>query len=206
LLASIWFGILGDALKLRLLHDAVQREAEHARADNVVWTVAGTLMQGGDSVPSNLLTADHFEPRGRVQADVVIGALVTGLLLLVLLQPHHRFGSPWSLDAATGALLAVMLGLQAAGIAWAVRRHRAGQGHLAPPRFAAGLRGLLLFLLMFFPLLLADDGDLRPGLSVFHGVVLLLALGWLRYFKQLRGETTWLQARKANRAGTDGTD
>ena len=205
LLASVWFGILGDALKLRLLHHAVQREAEHARADNVVWTVAATLMHGGNSVPSDLLAADPFEPRARVQADVLIGGLVTGLLLLVLLQPQHGIDSPWSLEAATAALLAAMLGLQAAGIAWAVRRHRSGQGHLAPPRFAAGLRGLLLFLLTFFALLLADDGDLRPGLSIFHGLVLLLALGWLWYSKQLRRETAWLRARMANRAVTGGT-
>lgn len=133
--------------------------------------------------------------------DLLLGGVATGVILLALSAAGHDIAAVLSLDAGLRALLLLTLAIQAAGIAWVVLRHRLGQGGRAPPRFAAGFRGVALFLLLFLLLAVGNEGrDLRLGLTVANGLVLglLVPLAVLGIVL-MRQETAWLRARLAAR-------
>jgi hypothetical protein len=191
--AGLCGGIVVQWVKYLALREAVRRESARGNADRLLWAVVDRVRSGhpGD--------CEHRDvaPESGLIVDLLFGG-VSALVLLVAMIASGN--APWhalQADSWLGWLIALLVATQA-GAAWrTVRRQR--QGRDGALQFAAGGRGLGLFLLMFAVMI---GGPARLALVL--TVVNLLQLAWgvvsLYTIGVMRAEARWLREHLASLA------
>jgi hypothetical protein len=203
LLASAWFGILGEWAKALLLRKAVEREMETTQSDQFVWLVTVTLKMGHKTIK----WAESDAPgtlRALLVVDLLCAGMATVMLILMIRDGAHDLGPLLAPGVEVVVPFALTFAFQATGLVWLVSRHRAGHGELAPPRSTAGLRGLLMLPMVAVMFVGSSDGyDLRGALTAFNGVMLLLVAPLMALLLlQARREVSWLRAHLAGTGQT----
>jgi hypothetical protein len=192
LMASLWIGIVGDWLKWLLLGRAVRREAERNNADRLVWAVATALRQGRGWLSNDATT--RYIPTVAMVIDLLLGGVATLAIVAITRSVGVNLESVFELDATVRFTIYAALALQAGGLLVVLLRHGLGHGQHAPPRFAAGIRGVGLLLLAIIVAFAGDEGrDLRTALLMTNGLLLAFAAIGLWGCSLLLGETRWLR-------------
>lgn len=200
LLASTWVGILGEWLKFLLLRDAVRCEVANSNADQFVWNVVDALQSGRGRI-RRTSTQASYQPGTAIVLDFAFGGMATLAILAAIGEGGHDWRSALELDRWLQYAIGGALAIQLIAILWVILRHRSGRGEHAPPRFAAGGRGLGLFVLVFVLIFAGDEGrNLHLAMIATNLLLLLLAaLGVFGVWLMSR-ETRWLAAHLRERA------
>lgn len=204
LLASAWIGILGEIATYVVQRRAVEAQVQAANRDLFVWHVVDAMMDGRDRVSRDAVHG-HAPGLGIV-VDLAFGGMATLALLAMVDASGFRWRTALDEDPAAAWTLAAIAAWQALGILWMCVRRVVATGDTAPPRFAAGGRGLGLFVLVFITLWTGDEGrDLQTALTWTYGLLLAACLLCTPGVWLMQREKRWLQAYLA-RPGNRGRE
>lgn len=193
-LAAIWNAVWCDVAKLLFARAAVDREVERWNVDRSFWVIAEAIKDGKREMRADALT--EYRPGAGLFMDFVAGGVATGVMLACIHESPLQL-----LDALTGTTgaymaLASMLGIQWLATLATIVRHRL-PGNQAPMRFAAGARGLGLFLIMF-SVVMAEGRSPATVLAVVMNAGLLVLAALAAFgVHLLRAETEWLRGEVA---------
>ena len=198
LLATAWLGILGEIAKYVLLRRAVEAEVREASNDQFVWHVVTALMLGRARLSRDAVQG--HSPGLGIFIDLVCGSVGTAGLLAML----HQAGADWrgalAGDPVARWTLLAIAAWQVLGIGWMAVRHAWLHSDPSPPKFAAGGRGLGLFVLVFILLMAGNEGrDLHTALGWVYGLLLALCLLSAPGYWLMQREIRWLQGYLARR-------
>ncbi len=193
LLLGLWAKIIGDLMKYSLARRAVLRLSEEWNDDTQVWAVGNALMDGETRLRADRLGG--YMPGMGLFVDLVFGSIGTGVIVKVsgLYRPET-----WQMLLEQREWRWVLIGMvwwQLMAAALSTLRHAWLGERAGRLQFAAGGRGLGLFLLMF-PVLIfygESEGNARGVVLVSHLALILLALLGLFGCWLLQRETRWLR-------------
>jgi len=190
-LVCIWNGVWCDCAKLAFVGNAVRREADRDNADRRFWVVAEAIRDGKTEMPARSLAA--YKPGTGLFVDFVMGGISSTVLLAVLHAEWRDLLAAFTEPGGTRIALLATLGLQWL-VAIATIVHHRRPGVHAPMRFAAGIRGAGLFVVMMIMLVTLENGGGARKLVIAMNVG-LLAFAVLSAWgmKLLRDETNWLR-------------
>lgn len=193
-LASLWNGVLCDFAKVAFARVAVFRSAAQHNESTRFWAIAEAIRGGKDGIREDSLRAYH--PGTGLLVDVVFGGVGTAVILGTHAGDMRDVFEAFAGSDGTRLALLAMLGTQWLATVATIVGHRRPGPH-APMRFAAGMRGAGLFVLMFAALVI-EDGVSVAGivLAMNVGLLLLAALSMLG-MALLRRETEWLRGELA---------
>lgn len=192
LLAAAWVGILGEIATYVLRRRAVDAEQQAASDDLFVWHVVDAMMDGRDRISPEAVRG-HTGGLG-ILLDLTMGGISTVAVLGMLDHAGGNWRTALAEDAVAGWTLAAIALWQALRILWMCLRRAFALTDASPPRFAAGGRGLGLFLLVFVLLWAGDEGrELKLALSWAYGLLLALCLLAVPGLWLMQRQTQWLR-------------
>ena len=193
LLLGVWASWCGDLIKYVLAHRAVRRMSDEAAADAQVWAVANALMDGERRYRSD--RAGRYHPGLALAIDLLFGGVATAVIVGVtgLFAPVV-----WGAILSNPEWRWILTGLvwwQLMAAAWAAMRHAWLGERAGSIRYAAGGRGIGLFLLMFPVVFLLDEHPGASGGAMVLANLGLLLLSALALFGSwlMQRETRWLR-------------
>jgi hypothetical protein len=198
LLASAWIGICGEWLKYALLGTLVQREMAVIADDMQVWFVAEALRSNDANLRGRVMTS--YTPLRAMAFDLVAGTAATAAMVAAVSTAGVEWTQWLDLDPGLRLTIAAVLGLQVGNLLWTTASHRLGSRHVQAD-FSGGVRGAALVVLAVLVLYFgAGDGDLRRGLSVANGLLLLFAMfhaaGTIVQWRECRWLRDYLRSRR----------
>lgn len=193
LLLGIWAKIIGDLMKYCLARRALLRLKDEWDDDAQVWAVGNALKDGQTQLRADRV-GGHMPGMG-LFVDLAFGGVATGVIVKVsgLFRPET-----WQVLLAQPEWRWVLIGMvwwQLMTAAISTLRHAWLGERAGRLQFAAGGRGLGLFLLMF-PVLMfygESEGNARGVVLVSHLALIVFALIGFFGCWLLQRETRWLR-------------
>lgn len=195
-LASLWNGVLCDIAKMLLARAAVYRSAAEHNDTQRFWAIAEAVRNGKEELRADSVRPYH--PGMGLFIDLVFGGVGTAVLLGTVNGGMGEVFHAFTDSEGARLALAAMLGTQWLATIATVVAHRRPGPH-APMRFAAGLRGAALFVLMFAGLVVENGVSVTTIVLIINAALLLLAALSALGMVLLRRETDWLRTWLAGR-------
>jgi hypothetical protein len=197
LLIGSWFGILCDIARFFALPAEVKRFGDVFYDDWHVWVVANALRRGETSAPKSHLKA-KYEPALGVFVDLVLGSIATALICLALAEAGFSFRTELWENRGLWKWLALLAGYNLLFTIWEIARHKLVGEVAGRVKVALGMRGLVLFLLLFVVVMIHDalggNGAIARGvILVVNSAILVAAVFNAVGFFWVRAETNWLR-------------